>query len=238
MSPRTRLAVLDFYDPGFAFLPGQAVEIVAPGEDRRRTYSIACSPERAAALRGIELLVGVGSDADRFPLKRGTVLDVIGPVGTFTAPPRFVQRRVLFVAGGTGIAPLRSMLHHMCGRNPSTELALLYSARTADELAFLDEWRALAAAGRLHLHSTITRSDRAWQGPRGRLSRAVYEDFVKDRAGDVLCFVCGPAPFVIDARAVLLDLRVPGPAIRAEEWLATAAPPVCFIQAAATECLG
>ena len=66
-------------------------------------------------------------------------MDVDGPIGTFTLPQVPPDGWLLFVAGGTGIAPLRSMLDHCCGGTTGPRISLLYSARRADEFAFVDE---------------------------------------------------------------------------------------------------
>jgi len=219
VSPRAALVVLDLQNRAFSFLPGQAVLVGVPGQARRRPFSIACSPEHAAVSRRIDLLVGTepGETQGRLPLQPGTTLEVEGPVGTFTLPSGLAHRRVLFVAGGTGIAPVRSMLDHARRRHASTTLALLYSARSADELVFLHEWRALAAVGRIALHSTITGTDVRWTGARGRLGARQFGAYLGDPL-DTLCFVCGPASFVRDGVAALVDLGVPREAVRTEQW--------------------
>jgi NAD(P)H-flavin reductase len=224
VSPRARLVVLDLQAAVFPFSAGQAVLVGAHGQSMRRPYSIACSPECAAGSRRIELLIGVGPGTTTTPLllQVGATVDVEGPIGTFTLPARFPQRRLLFVAGGTGIAPVRSMLDHLRRRHESIEMALLYSARRAEDLVFLDEWRALAAVGRLDLYSTITRADADWDGVRGRLRRCHVEAFLGNRH-DTLCFICGPPSLVSDTQVILADLGVPREAVRTEEWARTPA---------------
>ena len=193
------------------------------GQPERRPYSIACSPERAAEAGALELLVGLdehGDAGEHFALRgAGALIDVEGPLGTFTFPPALTHRRLLFVAGGTGIAPLRAMLDHALRRHPAERASLLYSARRADEFAFLPELESLARGGRLELHPTVTREDEAWAGGRGRIGRSHFESVLHDRL-DTLCFICGPGALVAEAVATLGDLGVPRGAIRTEEWAA------------------
>ena len=88
------------------------------------------------------------------------------------SPPQ----RVLFVAGGTGIAPLRAMLDHALRRDQAPLISLLYSARRSDEFAFIDELRGHARGGRIELHQTVTRDESAaWEGGRGRIGRAHFQ---------------------------------------------------------------
>src|SRR5688500_19470024 len=91
----------------------------------------------------------------------GTLVDVDGPLGTFIVPEGPAQPRLLFVAGGTGIAPLRAMLDHVLRRQPSRDVSVLYSARRGDEFAFIGELRALAERKRIVLQLPVTRVDSA-----------------------------------------------------------------------------
>ena len=133
VTPRSRLLTLDVSAQAVDFTAGQAVLIGWHGEAERRPYSIACSPEAAAEHRRLELLISLdapGEIARRLPdATRGTLVDVEGPLGTFTFPEPPGQPQLLFVAGGTGIAPLRAMIDHAIRHHPHSQLALLYSAR-------------------------------------------------------------------------------------------------------------
>jgi NAD(P)H-flavin reductase len=221
VTPRSRLISLDLEGVDFHYRPGHAVRVGDHGQPERKPYSIAASPERAAETGRLELLIGVdtlGSAGPHLALRGGDErVDVEGPMGSFIFPATLSHRRLLFVAGGTGIAPLRAMLDHALRSHPAERVSLLYSARTADEFAFADELRAYERQGRIEFHPTVTRVDEAWSGGRGRIGRGHFEVVLHDRA-DTLCFICGPAPLVSEAVATLSDLGVPRDAIRTEEW--------------------
>lgn len=221
MTPRSRLVALDLHGVTFPFEAGQAVLVGDSGQQQRRPYSIACSPERADETQRLELLVGVEADGTAGPhlsLTGGRErVDVDGPLGTFTFPPTLTHGRVLFVAGGSGIAPLRAMLDHALRRHPKGRLSLLYSARRADEFAFVEEFRRYEQAGRMEFHPTVTREDEAWIGDRGRIGRSHFEAVLHDR-NDTLCFICGPGALVTEGVTTLVELGVPRAAIRTEEW--------------------
>jgi NAD(P)H-flavin reductase len=222
-TPRSLLLSLDLQGAKLDFLAGQAVMAGADGQPARRPYSIACSPERCAETGQLELLVGLdpdGSPGAHLPaLERGTRIEIEGPLGSFTFPATVSHRRLLFVAGGTGIAPLRAMLDHVFRTHPAEQVSLLYSARRADEFAFMPELRAHETAGRLELHATVTREDLEWAGGRGRIGRSHFEAVLHDRL-DTLCFICGPGALVSEAVTTLADLGVPQASIRTEEWTA------------------
>ncbi len=189
--------------------PGQAVSIATHGQDKRRPYSIAAAPEDARRDGWLELLVGVNADGtpgSHLTLEPGTLVDVEGPLGSFTFPPAPVERRFVFIAGGTGIAPLRAMMQRAL-HLPHRNIGLFYSVRTPDEFAYEMELRGLADAGEIELRQTVTRAtDMDWTGPRGRLNREALEELIHDPA--TLCFVCGP-PALVDEMPKILTGRHP-----------------------------
>ncbi len=219
-TPRARIVRLDLGGHAFPFAAGQAVRIGVAGDERRKPYSIAHAPEDARRDGFLELLVGVdqaGSAGPHLPLEPGTLIAVEGPAGHFTFPEHPDERRFVFVAGGTGIAPLRAMIRHALRLAPA-QLGLLYSARTALEFAYEDEFRALERDGRLELRLTVTRdSTDAWTGTRGRIGRDELAPLVHDAA--TLCFVCGPPALVDEIPRRLIELGVPQERIRKEEWV-------------------
>ena len=218
-SPRSRLLSIDITGHQFEYIAGQAVLMGPRGATALRPFSIACSPERAAEMHTIELLIAMegGSEDLQWALP-GALVDIDGPVGTFTFPETIDQPRLLFVAGGTGIAPVRAMLDHALRVHPAKGISLLYSARRSDEFAFVEEFRAHQRNGRVELHQTVTRDDSTmWDGQRGRIGRSHFEAVLHAPAS-TLCFICGPTSLVRDSAATLRDLGVPEALIRTDEW--------------------
>lgn len=220
-TPRARLVRIDLDGYLFDYAAGQAVLVGNHGGELRRPYSIASAPEDARRDRAIELLVGVrdsGEPGDHLTLQPGAEVDVEGPLGSFTFPPTVAEPNIVFIAGGTGIAPLRAMLRHAIVMQPvPRRVGLLYSARTPDEFAFADEFRALAARGAIEFRQTITRETTLdWSGNRGRIDREALLPLV--HGADTLCFICGPRALVDDMPGILTDLGVTADKIRIEEW--------------------
>ena len=101
-TPRSRVVRLDLGGHAFAYAPGQAVLVAAHGQPKRKPYSIAASPEDAARDGWIELLVGVddhGAAGPHVSLDPGALVDVEGPVGSFTFPSEPAERRFVKVGG-------------------------------------------------------------------------------------------------------------------------------------------
>jgi ferredoxin-NADP reductase len=219
-TPRARIVRIDLEGTPFGFSPGQAIWLGAHGQEARKPYSIASAPEDVARDGCLELLVGVdamGEAGPHLPLTPGTPIDIEGPVGRFTFPDLPAERRFLFIAGGTGIAPLRSMLRHSVGV-PHDAIGLMYSARLPEEFAYAHELRDMANAGTIELRMTVTRDvgPGNWTGRRGRISQAELAPLVHD--GRTLCFVCGPPALVEEMPRVLQALGVARERVRTEEW--------------------
>lgn len=218
-TPRARLLRLGLDGRPFEYAAGQAVTIGTHGLQSLRPYSLASAPEDARRDGWLELLVGIdatGSAGSHLALDPQTMVDVDGPFGTFTFPSDPVEGRFVFIAGGTGIAPLRAMLRHALAI-PHRDIGLFYSARTPEEFAFERELRAMADAGTIALRQTVTRANETdWSGARGRLDRAALSELVHDPA--TLCFVCGPPALVAEMPTHLGALGIPRERIRIEEW--------------------
>jgi len=218
-TPRARIVRLDLDSHAFDYAPGQAVSIASHGQDNRRPYSMAAAPEDARRDGWLELLVGVNAEGAPGPplaLEPGQLVDVEGPLGSFTFPQTPEERRFVFIAGGTGIAPLRAMMRRAL-RLPHHNIGLFYSVRTPDEFAYGQELRRLARARAIELRQTVTRAaDTEWTGPRGRLKRDALEELVHDPA--TLCFICGPPALVDEMPNVLAALGIPRERIRIDGW--------------------
>ena len=219
-TPRARIVHIDLQDTAFPFAPGQAIWVGAHGQEARKPYSVASSPEDVQRDGYLELLVGVDADGaagPHLPLVPGTPVDIDGPIGRFTFPAGTGERRFLFIAGGTGIAPLRSMLRHSLAV-PHEAIGLMYSARLPQEFAYAEEFRTMADAGIIELRMTVTRDAGPgnWEGTRGRITRSDLGPLVHD--GRTLCFVCGPQALVDEMPLLLQELGVPRERVRVEEW--------------------
>jgi ferredoxin-NADP reductase len=142
---------------------------------------------------------------------------VRGPFGRFTFPSRSADTDFLFIAGGTGIAPLRAMIRH--GRTRAHGVfRLLYSARTPLDFAYRGELCGMARRGEIELMLTATRDvTKRWKGERGRITRAQLAVLIGEVAP--LCFVCGPASMVDEVPRMLRDLGIDRSRIFVEEWL-------------------
>jgi ferredoxin-NADP reductase len=223
-TPTTRILRLDLGDAPFVFKAGQAALLGAHGlpQPHRRPYSIASSPEDAKRYGRLEFLLKVEATGDpgfHLPnLHVGMKVDLEGPFGAFTLPEASDATGFLFVGGGTGIAPLRSMWRHLIACGETRPMSVLYSARTPDEFAYGAELRRLARqrGDYFKLICTVTGEASEWSGGRGRIGIAQLQAALP--SGDALAFICGPPSLVEDVPPLLLKLGASAARIRIEEW--------------------
>jgi ferredoxin-NADP reductase len=217
----TRIVRLNLGSSNFRFQAGQAAIIGLADRPERVPYSIACAPEEAARDRFLEFLIKVESSGrwghmfDR--IARGQSLGVRGPYGSFVFPARSPEERFLFIAGGTGIAPIRAMIRHAILARMPGRMKLLFSARTPSDFAYLPDLRGMARRRELDMRLHVTReAGTRWRGERGRIALAHLSPLVEAPA--TLCFVCGPASMVADVPLMLTKLGVPRANVKVEEW--------------------
>ncbi|MEO7134300.1 MAG: FAD-dependent oxidoreductase [Vicinamibacterales bacterium] len=219
-TPRIRILHLDLRAVEFSFTAGQAVMLGLSGSPLRKPYSIASAPWEVTKSGIMQVLVQVedsgGLDPHLELASPGTMLDLEGPFGSFGLPVS-VESSLLFVAGGTGIAPLRSMLIEHVSRPTKFPAALIYSARSVDEFAFRPELAALESTGRIASYFTVTRDESsAWQGRRGRIGEALLTEALP--SSDSICLVCGPPQLVNDTRLLLMKFGVSESGILTEKY--------------------
>lgn len=219
-TPSTRVVRVSLGGSRFAFKAGQAATI-GPAGSAGVPYSIASAPAETARHGQLEFLIKVHADGrwgiDFAVPRRGGLLDVRGPAGRFVLPDDRGTQRYLFIAGGTGIAPLRAMVRQAVLAGHAARMRLLYSARTPADFSYARELRAMARRGEIEVTFTATRETPAgWRGSRGRITADQLRPLVDDPK--TLCFVCGPAAMVEDVPLALASLGIARNRIRLEEW--------------------
>jgi ferredoxin-NADP reductase len=220
-TPSTRIVRLDLAGRAFPFEAGQAALIGLAQREERVPYSIASSPTETARSGLLEFLIKV-EDSGRWGhqfdvLEAGQEIGVQGPFGTFLLPPEAVEKRLLFIAGGTGIAPIRAMIREALARGHRGRIGLLYSAKTADDFAYLSELTELSRDGTLDLSLHVTRGEvNFFAAARGRVGLAQLTPLVDDPS--TFCFVCGPESMMADVPRMLLELGIERERVRVEEW--------------------
>lgn len=196
-----------------AFRSGQYLNIAFPvfGPDAdpvNRSYSLSSAPTEpwtfAITVKREE--GGTVSPWIHENIRPGSVLEVLGPVGAFHLPDYDRRARYLFLAAGSGITPLMSMIrtiHSLPGR---ADVVMLYHGAAPGTFAFSRELEHLAAVdSRITVYYSL--GDRSvpgtWEGMVGRLTSEMVDTVVPDANGRKV-FACGPEGY-IDVAAELLE---------------------------------
>jgi len=206
---------------GFAFKAGQAVYVTLPalkeadGKGRVRTFSISSAPDDP------DLVIATRLTDSAFKrgftsLPAGSAIEIEGPYGDLTLDDD-AKRPAVFLAGGIGITPFRSMIRDAAKRARSRDLILFYSNRSAGDTAFLSELEQIAQQNpRFKLVASMT--DAAdWQGEHGFITREMIERHIGDIARPVF-YLAGPPAMVAAMADLLKDAGVRPENIRAEEF--------------------
>jgi CDP-4-dehydro-6-deoxyglucose reductase len=191
-------------------LAGQYLDVLLP-EGKRRAFSIANAPEDDAQIELHVRHVPGGGFTERVfrSLEPGAVLRVEGPLGTFV-PREDSERAMLFVAGGTGFAPIKAIIEHFLHLGSTRPMHLYWGARTEREL-YLPDLPARWAAKHPALYYTAVLSDpepgEAERHRRGFVHEAVLTDFPDLSEFDV--YMSGPPAMIEAARRRFVQAQLP-----------------------------
>ena len=196
----------------FDYLPGQYVRLTLDGD--KRFYSLASSPSRPNC---IEITVkrdrqgGMVSNWLHDQLKKGDKLQLSGPYGHFTCANPSCDK-LLFIAAGSGVVPIMSMLRWLTDTNACIDLVLLLSFRNQQEIIYRHELEFIAARyAYVKVIITLTghlNSSQAWHGLTGRVSETMIAVQVPDLTKRDI-YLCGPEAFMAQCKKFLLKLKHP-----------------------------
>ncbi|ELW9526896.1 ring-hydroxylating dioxygenase ferredoxin reductase family protein [Burkholderia cenocepacia] len=186
------------------FLPGQYVNIDVPGSGQHRSYSFSSAPGDAKVGFLIKKIPGGVMSTWLESAQPGDTLELYGPLGSFYL--RDVQRPLLFLAGGTGLAPFLSMLEVLARSGSQQKVHLVYGVTRDLDLVLVDALEAVAAKLPNFSFATVV-ADAASSHPRkGWVTQHIPADALND--GDVDVYLCGPPPMVDAVRQYFDDAGV------------------------------
>src|ERR1700687_949070 len=194
---------------GVAVIPGQ-VAMLRVNEAEPSYFAFASAPEDAE----LEILVKrtVGASAALFDMKLGDRVDLLGVTGHGFNLDHQMGSDLVFVAMGTGVAPLRSALRHVLNRKPDFgQLVVLYGARTPDDFCYSDETEGWKDSG-VELRQVISKPvGHDWSGPTGYVQTLL--DHVLPELKSPVALVCGSRPMIEQTRGRLQQMGFAAEAI-------------------------
>ncbi|MCA1591532.1 MAG: hypothetical protein LC754_02550 [Acidobacteria bacterium] len=188
---------------GLAYTPGQ-VALLQVGAEQPAYFAFASAPEDEE----LELLVKRTDDpASRmlYEMKEGERVRLLKIAGHGFALDGQKGRDLVFVAMGTGVAPLRSALRHALSRaDDFGQIVVLYGARTPDDFCYRDETESWKAAG-VELRQVISRPDGyEWSGQTGYVQSLL--EHVLPNLSNPVALVCGSREMIAQTRDRLQEM--------------------------------
>ncbi|MGN6807401.1 MAG: benzoate 1,2-dioxygenase electron transfer component BenC [Trinickia sp.] len=183
---------LDAGESAPVFLPGQYVNIDVPGSGQNRSYSFSSAPGQSTISFLIKKISGGVMSTWLESAQPGDKLDLIGPFGSFYL--REPQRPLLFLAGGTGLAPFLSMLEVLARGDSQRKVHMVYGVTRDLDLVKVDAIEAYTARLPHFSYATVV-ADAVSSHPRkGWVTQHIPADALN--GGDVDVYLCGPPPMV------------------------------------------
>jgi NAD(P)H-flavin reductase/ferredoxin len=207
LAPDIRYLCLRLSEPeSIKFTAGQFVNVEVPGSGELRSYSMANPPSDR---HHIELVVklmpkGTFSNYLESELKVGERLRLLGPLGRLKV--RLSHRPIVAIAGGSGMAPILSMLTDLAEKGNARPITFLFGARREEDLYFRERLETLKLSMPA-LKTVFTLSDeqpRGWCGESGLVTEALVRRMPTLKNYDA--YLCGP-PGMVEAAIPLLIER-------------------------------
>lgn len=196
----------------FAFKPGQYMEWTLPNvafdaRGNRRAFTIASSPTEGTVQLGVKFYNP--SSTYKYALSRmqpGDPIYASQLMGNFTLNGD-KTKKIVFIAGGIGVTPFRSMIKYLTDTNTHCDIVLLYSVGKPEELAYVDEFEAAKKVGVtfVPILADTTRSEPGMLS--AKLNSALLRELVPDYS-ERLFYVSGPDAMVQSTKNHLYDLDV------------------------------
>jgi ferredoxin-NADP reductase len=205
-------------------LPGQHVDVRLTAEDgyqAQRSYSIASASHPTSIELAVERLDdGEVSTYLTDVLVPGDQLELRGPIGGYFTWMPSDGGPVLLVAGGSGVAPLMSIIRQRFLEDSNVPMRLLYSSRAWDEVIYRDELTELAARDDgFELAQTLTRRQPpGWTGYARRIDRDMLQEVAYPIEQTPLAYVCGPTALVESAAGLLVELGYAPERVKTERF--------------------
>lgn len=196
----------------FTFEAGQFITLDLPISDKRtkrwRSYSIANVPgeDQLIELCIVNLEGGEGTTYLFEEIQIGDPVKFKGPSGTFTLPKE-IDKDLIMVCTGTGVAPFRSMLHHIYNNQiPHKKIHLIYGTRYANNILYKEEFEDLEKKMENFKYS-VALSREEYKGYQGYVHE-IYKNVYGQPAPDRKFYLCGWSYMIDDAvENLILDLK-------------------------------
>jgi len=204
---------LDLEDENSSHLPGQFAELFVPGVGEA-PISITSSPTQKGILEFSIKRTGLVTSAIH-RLNSNDRLGIRGPYGNTFPLSDLTEQNLLFIAGGIGLAPLRSLINFVLDtekRNQFKKVTILYGARSPQDLVFKWELKRWQMRDDITFLLTVDRGDDQWKGTVGLVPNVLKENIQVDPL-EWKSIICGPPIMIKFTIKALLEMGFQPPDI-------------------------
>ncbi|MGA7776916.1 MAG: benzoate 1,2-dioxygenase electron transfer component BenC [Paraburkholderia sp.] len=202
------------------FLPGQYVNIDVPGSGQHRSYSFSSAPGQSKISFLVKKIPGGVMSTWLESAQPGNKMELTGPLGSFYL--RAAQRPMLFLAGGTGLAPFLSMLEVLARANSQQKVHLIYGVTRELDLVQVDAIERYVAKLPGFSYTTVVADANSNHPRKGWVTQHMPAETLNE--GDVDVYLCGPPPMVDAVRQHFDDNGVKPNSFHYEKFTPNAAP--------------
>lgn len=202
----------------FSFLAGQFFFVTLdPGSDREQTkhFSFSNSPTEEGFIELTTKLTGSDYKNRLDSLEVGEVIRIRRLAGEFTLGD---NRDIVFLSGGVGITPIRSMIKYATDDKLDVDMTLLYGNWTPADIIFRQDLDDMVKQNsRLKVVHTLTDPSPDWSGYTGRIDQELIEKEIPSPLEKTF-YLCGPPGMVEAMKNILAGMNVPQGKIKAESF--------------------
>ncbi|NQT46885.1 MAG: FAD/NAD(P)-binding protein [Candidatus Omnitrophica bacterium] len=194
----------------FDYKPGQFVEASVSGEGEA-TFCVSNSPTRKGSIECSVKKMGKVTQG-LHELDVGDPVGLRGPYGNGFPVEEMKGKNLVFIAGGIGLAPLRSLINYCLDKRADYKtITIINGARSSKDLVYKDEYKVWEKAKDTHLHLTVDYQEENWTCMVGMVPKILEE--VKPTCENSIAIICGPPIMIKFTMPVLMKLGFCGPAI-------------------------
>jgi ferredoxin-NADP reductase len=205
---------------GFDFIPGQFMFLTIHNEGKKlvKHFTISSCPSEKGFIEITKRLTGHEFSNALANLNINEKVEIDAPYGKFTFNGEY--KKVLFLTGGIGITPIRSIICYFLENEVASDLILVYSFRDEDNIPFKEELdRYDKMAPNLKVIYTLTEPSAEWRGYTGRITADMIRELVPDY-NNRFTYISG-SPNMVEAllHILLEELKIPPEQIKKEQFL-------------------
>ncbi len=200
----------------FKYLPGQYINIIKG--DYKRSYSIANKDSTTGIVLFIKNYQGGKFSTYLFnEAKINDLLRMEGPLGTFFYR-KTNKTNIIFLATGTGIAPIKSILENMEQNKVEMKdknIYLFFGGRTQEDIFWEPQFKNI----NVHFIPVLSRSENKWNGEKGHIQEALITKRID--LSDSVVYACGSVNMIKDAKEITIKNGLPEELFYSDEFISS-----------------